>query len=177
MSETSRNLILIGKFVRTRGIRGQLKVLPLTDFPEQFQLLDRIYVSSDKGSEPVKINSVQFIKNLPCLFLTGIDSIEQAEIFIGREIYIEPDQRIVLPEGSYRFEEIDGFEVVSSAGEPVGILKDVMHLPASDVLVIDRKGKEVLIPFVEKLVPLIDKENRLIEVADMPSLWEGDHLS
>lgn len=176
MSEINSNLILIGKFVRVRGIRGQLKVLPLTDFPEQFNSLDRIYVSSAKGSELVNVKSVQFIKNLPCLFLKGVESIEQAELFIGREIYIEPEQRIALPEGSYRFEEIDGFKVVSSSGELVGVLKDVMHLPASDVLVIDRKGKEVLIPFVGSLVPLVDKENRLIKVADMPSLWEGDHL-
>ena len=177
MSETSSNLILIGKIVRTRGIKGQLKVLPLTDFPEQFNALDRVYILSDSGNEQKIIKSVQFIKNIPHLYLEGVFTIEQAEPFIGREIFIDKGQLIALPEGSFSFEEIEGCEVISEAGETVGVLKDVLHLPASDVLVIDRKGIEILIPFVKELIPVVDTENRRIEVVNMPSLWEGDHLS
>ncbi len=163
--------ILIGEIVKTRGLKGELKVRPLTDVIGQFESSDRLYLAVDKSMTPFDVVSAGIYKNSVYLSLQGIDSIEDAEKLIGCDIYITPEQRIPLSDDIYYFDSLQGSEVVSETGESIGKLTDVYHLPASDILVIDREGAETLIPFVEALVTKIDPERKIITVIDMPSLW------
>lgn len=166
-----RELILIGKIVKTRGIRGQVKVYPLTDFLEQFAHLEAVKIRIGDSLEEYSITGIMFQRNSPIIKFQGIDNPDDAEALIGGEIYVERSQRSELPEDSFYFDQLEGGKVISTAGEEVGILVDIYHLPASDVLVIDRNGAEALIPFVKALVPEIDLKKRIIKVIDMPSLW------
>lgn len=167
------DLILIGKITKIRGLKGQLKVYPLTDFPEQFSHLDSVLIRFGDSWESFTVSEVMFHGRNIFLKFEGIDNHEKANELVGTEIYMERQRRMVLPQDSFYFEEIEGFQVISTAGERVGVLVDIHHFPASDVLVIDRDGEEALIPFVKPLVPEIDLEGRTIKVADMPSLWES----
>jgi len=169
-----RELILIGKIVKVRGIRGQVKVYPLTDFLEQFANLKSVTIRIGDSMEDYSVTGIMFQRKLPILKFQGIDNPDDARTLIGGEIYFKRSQRIELPEDNFYFDQLEGFKVVSTAGEEVGILVDIYHLPASDVLVIDRDGAEALIPFVKALVPEMNLEERIIKVVDMPSLWTAE---
>lgn len=169
----SDNLISIGRIVRARGLKGQLKVQPFTDFLKQFSGKDYFFLYKFGECRKVEVENVQFIKGVPYILFKGVDSPEKAQESIGWEILIEASQRTRLPKDTYYFEEIEGFQVESETGEPVGILKDILKLPAADTFVVNCKGKEALIPFVGELVLKVDKRKKVIIVKDMPSLWEG----
>ena len=171
---SAESLILIGKIVKTHGIKGQVKVYPLTDFIDRFEDLDNILLKSGAEYREYTIAGCAFVRDMPLLKLENVDTVEMAEALIGNEIYIPLSARGELPEDTYYFDDIEGFTVVSTTGAKVGTLTDIMHLPASDCLVIDRSGKEVLIPFVPELALEVDLENSTITVVDMPSLWEEE---
>jgi len=166
------NFILIGQLTKTRGLKGELKVYSLTDFPDQFFELNTVYLKKDGSIIPHQI--IDAISHGTNIFLKfeGYTDLEASQMLIGSEIYIPRNQRMELPSDSYYFDEIEGFEVESSSGEFIGRLVDINHYPASDVLVIDNNGKLTEIPFVRELIPEVDSKNRKITVIDMPSLWE-----
>jgi 16S rRNA processing protein RimM len=170
----NENLIKIGKIVRTWGLKGQVKVYPLTDCLEQFTQLDYVTISINGSFNRYALRKAVIHKGTPLLKLEGIDTPEKASVLVGGEIYIEREQRSKLPPDNFFLDQISGSKVVSVSGTDVGVLKDILHLTSSDVLVIDRQGKEVLIPFVKSLVPSVDANRRTIKVVDMPSLWEDD---
>lgn len=177
MSNISRelrndDLILIGKITKTRGLRGQVKILSLTDYPQQFTQLEYALILKDGVYKRYQIAESRYIKKSPVVKFEGVESPEDAEKLVGGEVYIQRRQRAKLPANAYYFNQIEGSRVISIEGVEVGNLVDVYHLPASDVLVIDRQGKEVLIPFVEQLVLEVDIDKLVITVLDMPSLWE-----
>ncbi len=149
-----------------------MKILPLTDFVERFGELESVFLEIDGSMERYAVSKMAFHRNMPLMNLEGIDTVDEAEELVGTEVYIERSQRGSLPDDSFYFDEIEGFRVVSAAGETIGILKDVYHLPASDCLVVEREGEERLIPFVKELVSGVDIEAGIITVVDMPSLWE-----
>ena len=60
--------------------------------------------------------------------------------------------------------------VVTTDGDAVGTVSDVLHSGAQDLLVIGRDGRDVLVPFVEALVPVVDVAAGRVEVADRPGL-------
>ena len=172
----SDDLILIGKIVRPRGLRGQVKVLPLTDFLQQFEFLEKVIIYLNDDYSEYFIRSVQITKNIPYLSLSGIEDVDSAEKLRNCDIFMKKEQRIRLPEDSYYFEEIEGFSVITTEGMEIGILHDIEHLPSSDLMVVEREDKKILIPFVRAIVPVIDKNNRKIVIIHEPSFWEGDHI-
>jgi len=165
------NFVLIGKITKVRGLKGQMKVYPLTDFPEQFAELDGVYVDSGDSWKAYQISKASFSGNQIFLNFKGVDTPEEAGALVGSEIYMEDELRMELPQDNFYFDEIEGFKVISAAGEEIGVLVDVYHFPASDTLAVDRKGREVLIPFVKALVPEIDFESGIIKIIDLPTLW------
>lgn len=167
-----REPILVGVITKIRGLKGQLRVFPLTDLPEQLVHLKTVMVLKVDSWTEYPVEGVTLQGRFAFFKLAGIDTAEAAEALAGRELYIEAGQRIRLPKNHYYLDEIADFEVLSLSDEEVGRLVEVKHFPASDMLIIDRGGKEVMIPFVKELVLEVNLKSRRIVVADMPSLWE-----
>ena len=170
---TPENLVLIGEITKIRGLKGQLKVFPLTDYPEQFNHLNEVILFRKGKGDKMELEDSKFQGRFAFLKFEGIDTPEAAQELVGSEIYIERAHRCDLPEDHYYFDQIEGFEVVSAAGDRIGSLVDIYHFPASDVLSVDAEGVEVMIPFVKALVPEIIFDKKRIIVVDMPSLWQG----
>ena len=67
-----------------------------------------------------------------------------------------------------------GLAVVDESGNARGIVKNVLHMPAQDVLVIDVDGTEHLVPFVHQLVPTVDVASGRIVVSSVPGLLDSN---
>lgn len=82
-----------------------------------------------------------------------------------------PDERPDDPEEFYDHQLV-GLTAVDEDGDPIGPVTDVLHLPAQDMLVLDRDGREVLVPFVADLVPSVDLAARTLVVVAQPGLLD-----
>ena len=144
------DLITVGIVRGIRGLKGQLRVESLSDFPGRFakgQLLEL------EGSERTIIKVFNDQKGL-ILELEGIDTRERAEKFKGCELKTAPHQsNHLFPEGSYFHHEILGMKVVDQKNNDLGIINEIIETGANDVYVVSNSlEKDILIPAISSVI-------------------------
>lgn len=168
--------VLIGEIVAPQGNRGEIKVMPHTEFPERFQEMDRVRLFAKKDEEPrriVEVEGCRFHKGAVILKLKDIDSIDEAEELRGMFIKVGRDEVVPLPEGSYYIFELVGLECLTTTGVSLGRITDVLQTGANDVYVVKPNPgvttmSEILIPAIDEVVLDIslEKGQVLIELMD-----------
>lgn len=152
----------VGKIVNTHGIRGGVKVIPTTDYPERFEELEYVYL--DKTHKLI-IKKLQYVKNMVVLTFNDYEDINLVEGLKGKQLYIDETQRRELPEDTYYIIDLIGLDVYTIDEVYLGQVKDIIQTGPSEVYVIrDDKGKEVMIPAVKEFMPVIDIEAKKIIV-------------
>lgn len=146
----------IGQIVGAFGVRGQVKVQPLTEFWERFEVGASLFL---KGRE-VTVEQAFEHKGRLVLKLSGIDDPETARAFQFEYLLGSSSFRPVLQEDEYLTTDLVGLEVIQADGNRLGIVQDVVAAPAHDILVV---GK-IMIPAVKQFVKKVDIENGKIVV-------------
>ncbi len=161
----------IGKIVNTSGLKGLLKVMPLTDDITRFEDLETIYIQIGKNLVEKKIEDVKYIKNMVLLKLEGIDNIDEAEKYKNLYIKINKKDAIELPEDSYLIVDIVKCDVYTEEGELLGKMIDVLDTGSNDVYVVkNSEGKEILLPAIKEVIKSVDISNKKIIVKLMDGL-------
>ena len=153
----------IGLFLRPHGVRGELKLLPLTDDVKRFKKLSEAYIEAAEGCyRAAKVLGAKLgAEGSVIVQLDGVNTIEEAERYRNKYLCVDRDHAVKLPEGSYFVRDIIGCRVVSSSGEDLGVVEDVYETTANDVYVV-RGEKKLSVPALNKLLDSVDVENRLI---------------
>jgi 16S rRNA processing protein RimM len=146
------------------GLKGQLKVKPLTEFVERFQAGARLRLQG----EWIEVEAMSLHKGRPLVKLHGVDSVEAAEALQWE--YLEAVGRPNLDEDEFLSEDLIGLEVFTEDGEKLGVIDDVLANPAHDVFVIG----EIMIPFVNQFVLSIDADARRVTVRLIPGMRGED---
>ena len=156
----------IGKIINTHGLKGDLKVYPLTDDPERFRLLKEIRVFDLNEKETLyEIEKFRIQKNIVILKLKGIDSIEQAEKFKNHMIRILREEALELSDDEYYIEDLHGL-LVYEDNILLGEIKDIIQTAANDVYVVKREEKkDLLLPAIKSCILKISIEEKRIEVS------------
>lgn len=154
--------IVIGKIVAPHGVRGEFRIMPLTEHPERYA--DRKKVRLDNGRE-LTVLSLRQHKNVLLMQTQEVTTMDEAELLRGREIVVEPDELPPLPEGQFYVRDILGFTVSTPDGTLVGTMKDVITPATTDVFVIATpEGKELMVAAIEDNILDIDWEKRTVTV-------------
>lgn len=152
----------IGKIVNTQGIKGVVRVIPMTDDITRFELLNKVYVC-DKKEDIYEIENVSYHKQFVLLKFKGIDDMTQAELHLkNKMLKIDDSEALPLDEDEYYIRDLVGCEVLTNEGENLGAIKDILFTGANDVYVVDYNGKDILIPATKNCVQSIDIENKKI---------------
>lgn len=161
----------IGQIINVHGIKGELKIYPLTEDIKRFDLLQNVLFKDESNYRKVKIENVKYINKMVVLKLEGIDSIDNAKKYIKQYIYVHRSEAIELKKNTFFIGDIVGIEVYDiKDGAMLGIVKSVMHTGKNDVYEIEKKdGKTFLIPAIDMVVKSIDIENKKM----MINLLEG----
>lgn len=154
------NLINIGRVVTTQGNKGEVKVIPLTDFPDRFRNLKRVYlVQATKEPVTIEIEKAWHHKGFIILKIKGYDSINQAKELKGSFISIPKEERIKLKKDEYYIDDLMGLEVENEKGKSLGKIIDVIKNPGNDIYVV-KNDKELWIPATKEAVKKINLENK-----------------
>lgn len=166
-------LITIGKVVKPFGVKGEIKIQPITDFPERFRRLRRVYLVSAAGHEiAAEVRSVRYAGDLPFLLLKEFDSPEKAKKLNGWFVKVPEEEAVPLPEGTYYWFELIGMEVYSEGGEKLGTIVDIFETGSNDVYVMKHGRKETYIPAISDVVKQVDRQNKRIVIHLMDGLME-----
>ncbi|MFD1440163.1 ribosome maturation factor RimM [Lacticaseibacillus hegangensis] len=161
-------LYTVGKIVNTHGIKGELKVMPVTDFPEQRFAPGSQLVIEGKTPLTVTVAGARKQKAMYLLKLKEFDDINDVERFKGLALGVADADVQDLSEGEYYYHDIIGLTVIDQTGASLGQVSEILSPGANDVWVIPRPGKpDVLLPFLKSVVLRIDLDAKVAHV-DVP---------
>ena len=149
--------LAIGKVVRAHGIRGEISVTVLTDFPERFETTEWIYLGNEFEATPYRIEKSRWHQKNVLLTLTGITDRTEAERLRGQYVQVPIEDATPLPEGSYYLYQLVGLKVITVEGQLLGTIAEVLETGANDVYVV-KGDKEILIPAVADVIKSVDLE-------------------
>ncbi|MCJ7578554.1 MAG: ribosome maturation factor RimM [candidate division Zixibacteria bacterium] len=170
--------ITIGQISKVRGIKGEMVVVSLTDDPKRFSLLEKVLVSKDEKITEFVVEKVRTelktkkLKEMVLLKLKGVESPEEAKKLVGNFLEIEKEDVIKLPEGRYFIFDIIGLKVITTEEKEIGIVKEVISLPANDVYVVQGEKKEYDIPALKEVVKKIDLERKVMIIEPKEGLLD-----
>ena len=165
------DLLEVGKIVNTHGLRGEVKVVPWTDYPEVFEDIETVYIKKKSDFERLDIAGIKYQKNNLIIRFAQLKDINEAEKYKNRVLYAERASLGELPEGVYYIADLIGLDVVKEDGEKVGIISDVFNTGSNDIYEVKREGqKNLLLPVIDDVVLNIDIENKKVTVRMMEGL-------
>jgi 16S rRNA processing protein RimM len=168
------NYIEIGKIVNTQGTRGDLRIIPTTDDPKRFEMLDSILVENNHGLNQYEIERVWYHKQFVILKLKGIESINDGEKLKNSIVKIPRDLALPLKENEYYIGDLYDLEVYTKDKEYLGKIVDIIFTGSNDVYIVksDDSNKELLIPAIKQCIIDVDLDNNKMIVDLMEGLRE-----
>ncbi len=168
--------IIVGRVLRPRGIKGELKVEPLTHDPQRFADLQTLYYEDTETGTIEALTPVEckFFKGCVYLRFDGVDSKDKAEKLRNLYLEIPIEERLQLPPDHYYIYELEGLQVFTKEKRRLGILKEVMLLPANDVYRVVAGSKEYLIPATKEVVREVNLAEKTMLIDPIPGLL-GDN--
>jgi 16S rRNA processing protein RimM len=157
--------VRVGQIVGAFGLKGEVKVQPLTDFHERFAKGARLRLSGDW----VTVEASREHRGRFVLKLSGINDATAAERLQWQYLEGPADEKPELEEGEYLVEDLVGLRVVTTDGEELGEVDEVMEYPAHEVLEVG----DMMIPLVSQFVKNIDLDQKVIQVELIPGMREG----
>jgi 16S rRNA processing protein RimM len=164
----------VGKIVNTHGIRGEVRVISRTDFPEERYKIGNsllLFMPGSKEPEELVVKSHRTHKNFNLLTFEGFDNVNVVERMKGGILKVPETQRGILAEGEFYFQDIIGCNMVTTEGEELGKVIEILTPGANDVWVVKgSNGKELLIPYIEDIVKKVDIREKMIVIEPMEGL-------
>jgi 16S rRNA processing protein RimM len=192
-----QELLVVGRVVAAQGLRGELRVNPLSDFPERFTRPGRRWLRPVQGrrGEATLIAEVELLsgrqlpgKELFVIRLEGVNDRSSAEALVGQELLVPAADRPKLARGEFHLLDLVGLEVrllesadaegPAQAGRCIGTVKDLIHA-GNDLLEVELSsgGAPLWIPFVKAIVPEVQLEAGWIGITPPPGLLELGQVS
>jgi 16S rRNA processing protein RimM len=165
--------VVLAEIFKPRGVRGELLARSLTDIPGRLENLAKAQVHLANGQDvEVELAQAWRHKDDWVLKFAGVDSIEQADVFRGAELWVPEAERGALPAGEFFESDLVGLSVVDAATAGVlGVVDDVQQYGGPPLLSFEYKGREVLIPFVPAIC-IVDLPAKVIRVTLPDGLLE-----
>ena len=167
-----KNFIAIGKIVKPIGVKGNLKIIYLTDFPERFNKLEKIVLFDEKKGEfysnnfrdeyDFVISDCKLFDNYANIKFAGYDDINKSKDLVNLIMMVNEKERVKLSEGYY-FYELIGLEVFDKDNY-IGQVDKIHNYGSGDLFSIVSNGKEILIPYKKEFVKNIDTAKKRIDV-------------
>ena len=167
--------IVVGQIRRPHGIRGEVRVEILTDYPERVDRHEYVYLARPQSPDDVErhvLESVRPHKGVLLIKLEGVEDRDAAETLRGMLVEVPLEDAVPLEEGEYYHFQMIGVDVETDTGEWLGRVADVIATGAADVFVVRGPRGEILLPAIEDVILELDTEGREMTVQLLPGLLE-----
>jgi 16S rRNA processing protein RimM len=173
MSE--EDYVYVAKIKSTTGLKGWLQVETLTDFLEdrfapgkQLKLVPPLPLRSE-----IEIAKVRWKGKNLILKLSNVNTLEEAQLLVGRYLTVSIKEAPKLPEDTFYHYQLIGLKVITTKGETLGEIKEVISNPANDVYLVKDK-RQYLIPAISQVVKKVDLDNQQMIIEPLPGLLNED---
>jgi 16S rRNA processing protein RimM len=160
--------IAIGRIVGAHGIRGEVSMVVLTEFPERFEVTEQVYLGNEFEATLYSVEGYRWHKKNLLLKLEGVIDRTQAGQLRNQFVQVPLEEVVPLPAGEYYLFQLIGLDVITTTGEKLGVMVDVLETGANDVYIIDGKSGQILLPAIADVIKSVDFEERhmIVELMD-----------
>ena len=169
--------LVVGRILRPHGIRGELRVAIITDYPERLGQHAYFYLASPDAPDAVQrypVEKLRWHRDALLLKLGNCDDRDQADELRGLLVQILIEDAVPLEEGEYYHFQLIGVRVETESGEWLGQVVEVLETGANDVYVVRGPWGEVLLPAVDDVVIELDLELKRMVVHLLSGMLVGD---
>ncbi len=173
MRKAQSDFVAVGRIVKAHGIKGEVKVKPLTDKPERFKRLSSIQIELP-SREPFEavIDQVSVKGDNIYLRLNGVASRDAAQALNGATLTIPEEDLLPLADDEFYLFELVGFTVKTVAGDVLGTVSEVMDLSSNEVLVVRSDERECLIPVIQDVIVEMNMDAQQIVIQPIDGLLD-----
>jgi 16S rRNA processing protein RimM len=148
-------------------LKGEVRIEQTFEHDAVFEPGFAVILSGSRSEQSAEIEFIRKQHGRCIAKFRGIDTISEAEKLVGHEIKIPAEAVPALDSGWFYTFQLKGCAVVTTSGELIGTVTEVLDAGGSEILKVDRDNVETLIPFAESYMKNIDLARRVIEV-DLP---------
>ncbi|MBP2435460.1 ribosome maturation factor RimM [Microbacterium amylolyticum] len=176
-AKVPKNQLRVARVLKAHGLKGALKLELYTDDPDgrftpgaTFTL--QVPEHSKWHRKTVVVSEFRWMNQSPIIFFSGVEDRTEAESLVRAILWVDhqEDQPSDEPEAWYDHQLI-GLDAVRD-GTSVGRIIRVEHLPAQDLLIIGDDNRELMVPFVQAIVPEVDLAAGRVILTPPPGLLE-----
>ncbi len=158
-------LFQTGVILKPRGLRGEVKVEIVTDFPESFLYRKEYFAGRAVDVvEKLSVKKAVLSAGFAWLMFDGVDSVEKAELLIGWGLFVDACQLMPQPKNRAYLHEIIGMKILDRDRCQVGLVTNVIRMPAHEVYEVLVGVKRALMPAIEEFVEEFNLEERFIVI-------------
>ena len=174
LAEQGEDFVLIGKIIKSHGLKGEVKVFPYSGSPENFQNYTDLVVADPEGggSSSLSVKKVRAQGGNVILLLEGVTSRDEADSLAGHELWLAKSAFPNLAPNEYYWFELEGMEVYTVDGRELGTVTSIFNNKAQDVLVVTGRQGEYLIPVTEDVIQSRDDRRRILVISPMAGLLD-----
>lgn len=166
-------LVEIGRVVRLHGVRGEVKVRLHNPAGRTLESVTDLLLRLPDGSlRSAQLRAVRPHRESRLVRFAGVEDATRAEELVGAAVLVRRDQLPPLGEDEFYHVDLIGAEVISDAGEHIGVVAEMLQTGANDVCVVRAGDREVLVPFVASVVERFDPESGVLIIRPIPGLLD-----
>ncbi|MCH9815603.1 MAG: ribosome maturation factor RimM [Actinomycetia bacterium] len=173
MGKVARMRVLVAVIGKPFGVRGEVTIRSHSDELESRLEPGTEVFLSETGSDSLLLDSARFSPGGGVLALAGIDAREAAEDLRGADLWVQiAEQARPDADDEWYAHQLVGLPCLNTAGETLGKVVAVQAHPAHDTLIVQTGSTEVMVPFVQAIVPEVGDDG--VVVADPGGLFPTD---
>lgn len=154
------NLLRVGLIVKPQGIRGEVKVISLTDDSSRFKFLNEVIIDGIL----YKVLNARVLDNEVFVALKGVADRNTAELLRGKYMSVDRQNAVELEEGRYFITDIEGCLILDEQDNLLGTITEITEANTDIFTVKCINGKIMRFPFLKKVVFKVDTENKKVYV-------------
>lgn len=156
------NYLKIGLIVKPQGVKGEVKVQPLTSDLSRFKALKEVYIDEKK----VKVLNAKIGADAIFLSLFGVADRNMAEEYRNKYIYVDRENAVSLKKNEFFIADLIGLKLCLENGETVGQIIDITSLKTDVFTVCTESHKIMRFPFLSDLLVKVDIDNSCVIVKE-----------
>lgn len=163
----------IGSIASTHGVHGEVKVYPTTDDVNRFKKCKEVILERKNDRKTVHIESVKFFKQMVIVKFQEYNTMDEAELLRGGELYVTRENAVPLGKNEYYVADLIGLKVITEEDQELGFIDDVMQTGANDVYIVKTvDDRELLIPAIKDCVKEISIDRGMMKIHVMEGLFD-----
>jgi len=149
--------LTVGKIRRPHGVKGEVVMEMITDFPQRITAGIQIHIGPKK--QAYKLASIRPTGELYLISIEGFTDCDAVSVFRNQWVYVPASTIGPLPDGLFYHREVIGMQVADEQGNSIGIVREILVTGANDVYVVEAEdGSEILLPAIKSVILMMDRD-------------------